>query len=86
MLPVVMLDTTPSALDRYHELLRAQEPHERLAQAAALTQAVRELAVVGIRQRHPGASDDEVRRRLAVRLYGRDVAERLFGDIPADAV
>jgi len=82
----VPLDTSPSANARYHELLRAQTPAARLAQAGALTRAVRELAVAGIRQRHPGASDAEVRVRLAARLYGRDVAERLFGSVPDDAV
>jgi hypothetical protein len=46
----------------------------------------RELAVAGIRQRHPTATDDEVRVRLVVRLYGRDVGRRLFGEIPADAI
>jgi hypothetical protein len=47
---------------------------------------VRQLAEAGIRQRHPHASDSEVRVRLTVRLYGRDVARRLFGAVPADAV
>jgi len=79
-------DTSPAAIDRYHELLRAQAPHERLEQAMALTAAVRELAMAGIRARHPGASADEMRVRLTVRLYGRDVAQRLFGHVPADAV
>src|ERR1019366_6022181 len=77
-------DTTPAAAPRYHELLRSQSPASRLAQAAALTRAVRQLAEAGIRQRHPGASDAEVRIRLAVRIYGRDVATRLFGAVPAD--
>jgi hypothetical protein len=79
-------DTRPQAAARYHELLRAQSPAARLEQAAALTRAVRQLAEAGIRQRHPQASDAEVRVRLATRLYGRDVARRLFGDVPADAV
>jgi hypothetical protein len=50
-----------------------------------LTRAVRELAEAGIRQRHPTASDEEVRVRLAVRIYGRDTARRFFGSIPDDA-
>jgi hypothetical protein len=83
---VVPLDTVPAADARYHELLRTQSPAARLAQAAALTRAVRQLAEAGIRRRHPGASDAEVRVRLATRLYGRDVAERLFGSVPHDAV
>jgi len=82
----VPLDTSPDADARYHELLRAQPPVARLEQAAALTRAVRELAEAGIRQRHPGASDSEVRVRLVVRLYGRHMGERLFGAVPADAV
>ncbi len=51
-----------------------------------LTRMTRELAVAGIRQRHPNASDDEIRVRLVVRLYGRTVGRRLFGEIPADAI
>jgi len=81
-----MEDTQPSAFHRYHDLLRAQAPHERLAQSVALTRMVRGLAVAGIRDRHPNATDDEVRVRLAVRLYGRDAARRMFEAIPLDAV
>ena len=79
-------DTSPEADARYHELLRAQTPAQRLEQAAALTRAVRELAIAGIRQRHPAATDAEVRVRLTVRLYGREVAARLHGELPDDAV
>jgi hypothetical protein len=82
----VLRDTDPASAARYHELLRAQAPHQRLAQAAALTRMTRQLALAGIRQRHPGASADEVRARLIVRLYGREVAERLCGTVPADAI
>ena len=80
-----MRDTTGTALARYHQLLRGQAAHERAAQAMSLSSMVRELAAAGIRQRHPDASEDEVRVRLTARLYGRAVAQRLFGDVPADA-
>ena len=76
-------DTEPQRRDRYIELLRAQSPVDRLRKAGALTRAVRQMAEAGIRQRYPGADDTEVRVRLAVRLYGRDVAVRLFGAHPA---
>jgi len=78
-------DTRPSAIDRYHELLRAQAPHERLAQAMSLSRMVRDLALAGIRQRHPAISEEEARVRMAVRLYGRPTALRLFGSVPDDA-
>jgi hypothetical protein len=79
-------DTSAAAIARYHQLLQAQAPHQRLEQTNALIAAVRELAVAGIRARHPVASPQEVRMRLTVRLYGREVARRLFGNLPADAV
>ena len=81
-----MNDTDQRSICRYHELLRARAPHERLAQALRLTKMVRDLAVEGIRSRHPHADPQELRVRLAVRLYGRDAARRMFGDVPADAV
>jgi hypothetical protein len=76
-------DTEPRRRDRYIELLRAQSPVDRLRKAGALTRAVRQMAEAGIRLRHPDADDTEVRVRLAVRLYGKDVAVRLFGSHPA---
>ncbi|HEY7373936.1 MAG TPA: hypothetical protein VIF57_17380 [Polyangia bacterium] len=78
-------DTGSAAVDRYHPLLRAQAPHERLEQANALSKAVRELAVAGLRTRHPDATPEEIRVCLTVRLYGRGLAQRLFGRVPADA-
>jgi hypothetical protein len=79
-------DTGELALRRYHELLRAQAPLERARQLQSLTRMVRRLAIAGIRLRSPNASEDEIRVRLTVRLYGRATAERLFGSVPDDAV
>ena len=47
---------------------------------------MRELAIAGIREMHPEVSEEELRVRLTVRLYGRAVAVRLFGAVPDDAV
>ncbi len=79
-------DTSPAQLRRYHELLRSLTPAQRLAKASALSLAVRALAEAGIRQRHPGASPEEVRARLAVRLYGREAAARMRLTVPDDAI
>jgi len=55
--------------------------------AAALTTGVRSLAEAGLRLRHPGATEQELRIRFVVRIYGRAAAERLFKDrVPADAI
>jgi hypothetical protein len=81
-----VIDTSPAANARYHELLRAMPPERRLEVAMGLTQTVRELALAGIHDRHPQADEHEMRVRLTVRLYGRAVAVRLFGAVPDDAV
>ncbi len=74
-------DTTPEAWARYVELVSAQRPTERLAVAASLSRATREVAIAGIRARHPRATPREIQYHLARRLYGREIAERLFGPL-----
>jgi hypothetical protein len=79
-------DTSPEQMRRYHERLRAMEPWQRLRTAASLSKGVRRLAEAGLRMRHPGASDQEIRVRLVVRLYGRPAGIRLFGTVPDNAL
>ena len=79
-----MRDTSPVALERYYELLRARTPLARLAAAVDLSSAVRQLAEASIRAAEPDASAAVVRARLASRLYGREVAARLFPGVELD--
>jgi hypothetical protein len=60
-------------------------PERRLEAAMKLSLAVRQLALAGIRQMFPNADEQELRVRLTVRLYGREAAVRLFGQVPDDA-
>lgn len=60
-------------------------PERRLEAAMRLSRGVCELAIAGIREMHPDVSEDELRVRLTVRLYGREAAKRLFGTVPDDA-
>jgi hypothetical protein len=71
-------DTSAAAERRYFELLRRKSPSERVEMTIRLNRAVRDLAVAGVKLRHPYATPLELRRGLAERLYGREVAERLF--------
>lgn len=79
-------DTSDAQIAHYHRLLRAMTPRQRVAATVALCSAVRTAALAGLRHRHPGAREDELRVRLMVRLYGRTDAERVFGKVPHDAV
>lgn len=71
---------------RYDQLLGELDGARRLEIAAQLSQGVRALAEAGLRHRYPGAAPRELRCRLAALLYGRPVAERVFGPLPDDVV
>jgi len=79
-----MRDTSEPAQARYYQLLRAQTPLARITTAAGLSSAVRELAETAIRTDDPQAPASVVRARLARRLYGREVAARLFPGVELD--
>ena len=80
-----MRDTSEPAQARYFELLRAQTPLARITTAVGLSSAVRQLAEAAIRSETPNASPSVVRAQLARRLYGPDIATRLFPNIKLDA-
>ena len=80
-----MLDTSPHAKRFHYERLARLTSSERLALMRESSRMVRMVAESAIRSQYPNASDEEVLARLAVRLYGRDVVERVLPDLPADA-
>lgn len=45
----------------------------------AITLAVNTLALVGLRQRYPGASESELQFRLAVLRLGEDLVAQAYG-------
>lgn len=77
-------DTAPEMASRYDAMIGALPGARRLEIAASLSAGARALAEAGLRSRNPGASDAEIRCRLAALQYGRAAAERLFPDVPAD--
>ena len=72
-----MDDTSPEAQRRYFELLSQRTPAQRLAMAARLIQASRQMAMAGLRQQHPDATEAQLRAFLARRLYGDAVPPSL---------
>ncbi len=74
-----MNDTSPTAARFYHQHLRSLSPAERLGIAAGLSLAVRQLAEVGVRAQHPGATEREIELYLAARLYGRELVAKVLG-------
>ena len=64
------------------ELLRAAPAWKKLEQVEELTETSRQLALSGLRKRHPQASEQELRLRLAVLLFGYETVIRAYGRDP----
>lgn len=72
-------DTSRAAEEVQFALLRAMTPARKLAVFRDLNAAARRLAELGIRMRHPGASDREVFLRLAATWLDRETMRRAYG-------
>ncbi len=72
-------DTRPEAEAVFIGLLRQAPPWRKLIMVGQLNQAVRTLALSGLRTRHPEATPQELRRRLADLLLGPDLAAQVYG-------
>lgn len=75
-------DTSPEAEVVLFKLWRETPAWRKLEMMESLNQGARLLALMGLRQRFPDASPDELRRRLAAILLGEDLASRVYGPIP----
>ncbi|MEW5986472.1 MAG: hypothetical protein AB1791_07550 [Chloroflexota bacterium] len=73
------MDTTPEIEEMIFAHWRATPGWRKLEQMEQLNRFARQLALAGLRRRHPDASDEEWRYRLAELLFGREVAERICG-------
>jgi len=76
-------DTHPKMDALRTELLRTASPARKLEMLADLNAAARDLAMTGLRLRHPHASEAELRRRLADLVLGEGLARKVYGD-PVD--
>jgi hypothetical protein len=76
---------TSHAVDRIQfERLRAMSPEEKGAVFTGLVLAVQDLALAGLRLRHPSATEDELWLRLAVRRLGAETVGRVTGWVAND--
>jgi len=75
-------DTHPEAERVQIELLRRAPAWRKMQMVGELNRTVKELALSGLRRRHPHASPEELRRRLADLLLGPELAARAYGPRP----
>ena len=71
-------DTSLDAERAQVELWRGMSPMDKLHAVDGTTRAVLLLSLAGIRSRHPEASDEECRMRLAILKLGGPLACQVF--------
>jgi hypothetical protein len=74
-----MRDTTVDMEVVQSELYRRMTFEEKARRVTELTAGACQLALAGLRQRHPGASEQELLLRLAVLRLGPETVARVYG-------
>jgi hypothetical protein len=75
-------DTQPAAEAVLIELLRSASPARKIALVLSANHTARELALTGLRERHPTDSPAQLRRRLADLWLGPELAAKAYGPMP----
>jgi hypothetical protein len=76
---------TPPEIERLQiEGLRQMPSWRKMALLTGMNRTVQVLALAGLRQRYPGDTPAQHRRRLADLLLGPELAARAYGPLPED--
>jgi len=75
------MDTTPEVEAIQFAFYRSAPVWKKMELASQLNQMARTLALSGLRQRHPAATDAQLQRYLADMLLGPELAARVYGPI-----
>jgi hypothetical protein len=76
-----MLDTTVEGKRFYFQSLARLTPTERLALMDESSRLMRAVCEAAIRKDFPDITPQQLRARLAVRLFRREVVERVLGSL-----
>lgn len=72
-------DTHPEMEDLQIRLLREAPGWRKMEMLAAMNAAARKLALAGLRQRYPSATEAELQRKLADLVLGEELAAKVYG-------
>jgi hypothetical protein len=61
------------------EIIRRMPSWRKFAAVDDLNETVRAFAISGIKQSHPDATTEQIRRLLAERMLGAELASKVYG-------
>ncbi|HVT57044.1 MAG TPA: hypothetical protein VHR45_01475 [Thermoanaerobaculia bacterium] len=82
--PTLSTDTDPDAERVQLEIVRSMPVWRKAQLIEEAISASRDLALAGLRARHPEAGPEELRRRLFELELGAELATRVYGPIGND--
>lgn len=77
------LDTSPEIERLQIEGWRRMSSEQKAATVSGLTRVAFDLALAGVRHRHPEASPRELQLRLAIATLGIELARKAFPEVAA---
>lgn len=75
-------DTPPEVEAQMLARYRRMTPAQKAAKVASLTASAHAVALAGLREAHPHATERELKLRLAMRYIDHDLLERACGPLP----
>jgi len=63
-------DTTPAAEKRQHEIFMRMSGERRLLLAMSFSDQIRDIAIEGLRQRHPSVSEEDLKELYFKEVFG----------------
>jgi hypothetical protein len=79
--PLLARDTSEDAQAVQIAIFRSMNPAQKVALVEDANRTSRALALTGLRSRHPGASTEEIHRRLMDLILGPELAEAAYGPL-----
>jgi hypothetical protein len=73
----MITDTTPSAQKRQHEIFKRMSGERKLLLAMEFSDQIRDIAMEGLRRRHPSASEEALKAIFIKEIYGVTMPQRL---------
>lgn len=72
-------DTDPETERVMIELARATPDWKKIEQVCSMIETTRALAMAGLRERYPNASEEELKKRLAALVLDRETVIEVYG-------
>lgn len=82
---ILFSDTGPEAEQVLIDLMRRAPIARKLEMLGQMNAAARQLALQGLRARHPAETDAQLQRYLADLLLGPELAARAYGPLSSEA-